>query len=364
LVRKCTSLRISHSILKFSVSPPQPLSKGARSPTKALININKRCLSARATLSNSKSLASIKVPTALKFKARPAGKRTDTPGKDEWSVAGYSSVENLDLLGLAEALENQLVYTRIPLSSDLEPHCLCVTNSFSIEPLQERKEIFFFKVGCVVFWNVPELERHAVLKYLKDYNEDSGGDLVFEESEMMTYCVSKTENSHLDKGVINLSKDADMLVKYTFSNAISSSVKLGAWESSLDRLIDSIEFIHDDLRRLASIRVEQAELLKKTGEILALRHLINLSSDLLDTPDFYWDREVLEGLFNATCGHLALRKRTSVVNEKISHCLELIEIIKNQRSNDQGHRLEKIIIALIAIEIVFELIHFIDRFRS
>ena len=34
------------------------------------------------------------------------------------------------------------------------------------------------------------------------------------------------------------------------------------------------------------------KVLQKTGEILALRHLINLSSDLLDTPDFYWDRSI------------------------------------------------------------------------
>jgi len=307
----------------------------------------------------------IKVPTALKYKARPPGKRADVPGKDEWSVVGYSSGEALDLLGLAEGLENQLIYTRTPLSPDLDPHCLYVTNSYNVEPLQEKKEIFFFKIGCVVFWNVPELERHAVLKFLKDYNEDGyEEDLVFEESEMMNYQSSKTANSHLERGVIQLGEDSSCLDKYSFSNAISSSVKLGAWESALDRLIDSIQFIHEDLRRSASIRVEQAELLRMTGEILALRHLINLSSDLLDTPDFYWDREVLEGLYNSTCAHLAVRKRTSVVNEKISHCLELIEIIKTQLSNDQGHRLEKIIIALIAIEIVFELIHFLERYRE
>ena len=54
------------------------------------------------------------------------------------------------------------------------------------------------------------------------------------------------------------------------------------------------------------------EVLQKSGEILALRHVINLSSDLLDTPDFYWDREGLENLYLATCSHLSVAKRTKI----------------------------------------------------
>ena len=51
-------------------------------------------------------------------------------------------------------------------------------------------------------------------------------------------------------------------------------------------------------------------------------------SDLLDTPDFYWDRESLEDLYTKTCTHLAVSKRTRVVNEKLTHCLEIMEMIR------------------------------------
>ncbi len=34
------------------------------------------------------------------------------------------------------------------------------------------------------------------------------------------------------------------------------------------------------------VKMSQSEVLKKSGEIFALRHVVNLSSDLLDTPDF------------------------------------------------------------------------------
>ena len=80
----------------------------------------------------------------------------------------------------------------------------------------------------------------------------------FSESQMMSYTMSTTGKPHLEKGVINVVDDGDLQVKYTFSDAISSSVKLGSWESDLERIIDSIEFITDDLRRDASIRISAA----------------------------------------------------------------------------------------------------------
>ncbi len=101
---------------------------------------------------------------------------------------------------------------------------------------------------------------------------------------------------------------ATILEKYAFSNAIGASVKLGTLEATLDRIIDSIEFITEDLKRGGKIQMTQGEVLKKTGEIFAIRHVVNLSSDLLDTPDFYWDREKLENLYHTTCAHLAINK--------------------------------------------------------
>lgn len=43
------------------------------------------------------------------------------------------------------------------------------------------------------------------------------------------------------------------------------------------------------------------------------RHCINLSSDLLITPDFYWDREDLEQLYDKTCQFLSINRRVKVM---------------------------------------------------
>ena len=55
----------------------------------------------------------------------------------------------------------------------------------------------------------------------------------------------------------------------------------------------------------------------------------------MDTPDFYWDRESLEDLYTKTCTHLAVSKRTRVVNEKLTHCLEIMEMIRYSDDSPQ-----------------------------
>lgn len=122
------------------------------------------------------------------------------------------------------------------------------------------------------------------------------------------------------------------------------------------------------------------EALRKHGELFALRHYLNLSSDVLDTPDFYWENEKLENLYNQICLYFSISKRTKVeniflhaemlgtnfilqvMNEKINHCVALIELIAHHLDEQHHTRLEWMIIILIMVEVSFEIIHYIDRY--
>ena len=42
---------------------------------------------------------------------------------------------------------------------------------------------------------------------------------------------------------------------YAFSNAMAASVKLGALEASLDRIIDSIEHLSEDMKLGRSVKM-------------------------------------------------------------------------------------------------------------
>jgi len=315
---------------------------------------------------HSSKVSSLVIPqsklSALRFKSRNVKKKS-VPGKHEWSVVGYSTANSFDMFGLQEGLSAEEIYSEMSLVEELEGNCIYAANKYQTNNDAQSKEIFFFKDGNVIFWNVPELERNSVLKYLANFSvEEFDEDLIYEESEMMNYKLTANTAS-IEKGIVCLNTESPSytLAKYTVSDAIASSVKLGIWEASLEKIIDSIEHISEDLKKNANVNMTRHEVLKKTGEILALRHVINLSSDLLDAPDFYWDREGLENLYLATCSHLAVQKRTRIVNEKLSHCLEVMDLISTHLSTEHGARLEWIIIVLIAIEICFELLHLVER---
>jgi len=306
--------------------------------------------------------------SALRYRAAKKGKAKGSAGPDSWSVVGYSAAEATDLLKVQGELcrqeeEGRAVYTQLPITGDAgEPDCLYITRAANTEEQEQFGDIFIFRTGCVVFWNVSELERLSVLNLLGPFQEGAyHREVVEEEAESIAFSTSSTGRNHLEKGVINVTGDRAALVRYAFSDAISTSVKLAIWELNLGTIIDSIEPIAEDLKSRRGVKIQQDEVLQKTGEILALRHLINLSSDLLDTPDFYWDREPLEDLYTKTLAHLAVSKRTRVVNEKLTHCLEIMEMIGGHNETQHGHKLERIIIYLIMIEVVFELLHFYER---
>uniref|UniRef100_A0A8D8ZG34 Required for meiotic nuclear division protein 1 homolog n=1 Tax=Cacopsylla melanoneura TaxID=428564 RepID=A0A8D8ZG34_9HEMI len=126
----------------------------------------------------------------------------------------------------------------------------------------------------------------------------------------------------------------------------------------LNNIVDSIEYITEDLQSGKKISISRQEVLKRTGQLFSLRHSINLGSDLLDTPDFYWDREDLENLYLQTCNYYSISRRTKVMNEKLNHCLELVDLLSNHLSDKHHIRLEWMIIVLIMIEVAFEAIHY------
>jgi uncharacterized Rmd1/YagE family protein len=283
-----------------------------------------------------------------------------------YSVAAFATAEEYDLEALIKGLKELDLYEPkvIKNTSDVV-HAVA---KYQVE--SEPREIFFFREGSVVLWNVTDLESSNVLKFLRQYESDSYSErLVQQENELMNY-------RHQTEGLPSaLDKDGDLLVatadsteitldKYTYSNAMTLSVKLAIWEASLERYIDTIEFVTEDLKRGNKIKMSQEEVLRKHGELFALRHLINLSSDLLDTPDFYWENEQLESLYNQVCNYFAIARRTKVMNEKINHCVELIELLSSHLSDKHHIRLEWMIIILIMVEVGFEVIHYVDRYYS
>ncbi|XP_054249983.1 required for meiotic nuclear division protein 1 homolog, partial [Indicator indicator] len=219
--------------------------------------------------------------------------------------------------------------------------------------------IFFFREGAVVFWNVEEKNMKSIMQVLEQHEiQPYEVALVHWENEEMNYRIGEGQ-SKLHKGEILLNSELDsdevVLQKFAFSNALCLSVKLAIWESLLDNFVESIQSIPEILKSRRKVKLSHADVMQKIGELFALRHRINLSSDLLITPDFYWDREKLEELYDKTCQFLNINRRVKVMNEKLQHCMELTDLMRNHLNEKHALRLEWMIVVLITIEVLFEL---------
>lgn len=315
-------------------------------------------------------------------------KKIQEESEEEWQVTAYATADEYDLERLLDGLTQQGLYSAASLTpaspiGTPAPHpytlstpetkpdshklpdpseVLHVRATYHLE--SEPREIYFFQSGAVVFWNVAELEQNSVLRFLQRFQEGGHDEaMVKEESECLTYTYSDTPSrTKLVRDTILLNPEGPTdLEKYTFSNALALSVQLGIWEAALDEYIDNIEYVSEELSKTGQVVLSQDQVLQRMGQLFALRHLVNLSSDLLDVPDFYWEHENLEQLYRKTSDYLSVSKRTSVMNVKLSHCVELMELLKSHLNDRHSARLEWIIIILIMVEVGFELLHFVER---
>ncbi|XP_074516555.1 required for meiotic nuclear division protein 1 homolog isoform X1 [Sebastes fasciatus] len=305
-------------------------------------------------------------PAVVPGKRVPKGPRTKQPSrtnqpsvnvdKDMMLCIAYATADQYHLPTLCHDLISH-GFHEIDLPRDAS-NVLGISTDVAAKP-DDDALMFFFREGSVVFWNVEEKMMKRVMRILEHHEiQPYEVALVHWENEEINYTVGEG-NTKLERGNFILSDAMDqheaVLEKFAFSNALCLSVKLAIWEVALDSFVESIQSIPETLKSGNRVKLSSAEVMKKIGELFTLRHCINLRSDLLMTPDFYWDRENLEKLYDKTCQYLSINRRVNVVNEKLEHCTQLVDLMRSHLSEKHSLRLEWMIIILIAIEVMFEL---------
>ncbi|KAG8013176.1 Required for meiotic nuclear division protein 1-like protein, partial [Nibea albiflora] len=301
-------------------------------------------------------------PAGVPGKRVPKGPRTKQPSranqpplnedKDVMQCIAFATADQYHLPTLCHDLISH-GFHEIGLPRDAS-NALVISTDMAAKP-DDDAVMFFFREGSVVFWNVEEKTLKRVLRILEHHEiQPYEVALVHWENEEINYTVGDG-NTKLEHGSFVLSATTDqheaVLEKFAFSNALCLSVKLAIWEVSLDNFVESIQSIPETLKSGKRVKLSTAEVMKKIGELFTLRHCINLRSDLLLTPDFYWDRENLEKLYDKTCQFLSINRRVNVVNEKLQHCSQLTDLMRSHLSEKHSFRLEWMIVILITIEV-------------
>ena len=314
-------------------------------------------------------------------------------------MTAYCVAEQYDIPHVARILRGH-GYRIDPYNTGLYPqviHIEAFPSSIGNDVAQDAGDVFVFPSGTLVAWSVPEstllsLVSETLLPAAQNYYSHLKK---FEEEDMEYLEDPKKENSSIKgdtiilgtrrqapelHGEVSDSPGGDrlpefealgtagiecsghidtILTKIAYSSGLARSTKLAVLESLLGDYFESTRSIPTMLSRGGRLRFTRSQILQKTGQLLSVRAQLNLYSELTDSlPDLFWDSRYelgLEGYYDQVGRALDIGIRIKVLNEKMDYAQEIASVLRAQLSEKHGLHLEWTIIALIAVEVGFEI---------
>lgn len=257
----------------------------------------------------------------------------------------YATAKNYQLPSIAELFKSKGITTRFFRS---------VLHA-SIKP---KGDIFFFAHGCVVSWG---LSRRQELQWLAAIKNFAISPLEHNEIDRFVYKLGKktkvASHTSFNADVITIEADEvdNVQLKLAISYGVAQSIKLETYEASIQATIDRNSNIAEDLARYGKISLSRKEILKRMGSIFAAKSTVNLSSEYLDVPEYFWQFPNLEAYYIMTDQFLDISGRVEVLNQKLDVLSELLRMLTSELQHKHSSLLEMIIILMIGIEIIMGL---------
>ena len=260
--------------------------------------------------------------------------------------------------------DTSIINSRIPLSS-------LRSGQQSARDWGIDTEIFIFEYGALAYWGVNEQSVwDTLVATLRPGYQQPAIDY---DCELCTFSYTKTKDypmttsasesdyhtqhsdnirySWLDQDHFYLATtEADVKLAYSF--AIAQSEKLSYFEDKISTQINTTRRYPEELADKGHVGLSGREIAKTKGKLFLHRMNIILHTDLLDTPDFFWERTDLEPLYVHARKYFEISRRVRVLNTRLEVVAELFDMLHDQQKQKHSDRLEWIVIWLIIVEVI------------
>ncbi|XWW92579.1 hypothetical protein V2A60_000504 [Cordyceps javanica] len=222
-------------------------------------------------------------------------------------------------------------------------------------------EMFVYSYGVVVFWNFTEYQEKDILADLTFADAEDGISLLtrpleqhdFETEEFHFEYSADVKRPRIFNDMITLMPRSDHMIKLTISHAIAQSTKLCLFEERLGETMLDAQDVPKTLALTGELNMTRTEIVKILGRLFKSRVDINLSSNILDVPNFFWDSEpTLHPLYAAIREYLEIDPRIKVLNERCRVFLDLAEILSDSVNDAKMSAITWIVIILILVSIL------------
>jgi len=228
---------------------------------------------------------------------------------------------------------------------------LCKTYRDVLHVDREPGDVFIFSYGVLVAWDVALESAQQLRNEIKPFEEGPLSQIFTDEFTFHTAGADAIKND-----MISLASDG-ILEKLSISHGIAQSVKLQEFEYRAQNTIEETVHIPHNIARSGKTYLSRKQIAKMRGNLYLVKSDINLCYDLLDTPEFFWEYPELEPPYQLMSKYLDVHPRTEILNKKLEVIHELFIMLADEQNHKYAFALEWIIILLIAIEIIFFLVH-------
>jgi uncharacterized Rmd1/YagE family protein len=223
------------------------------------------------------------------------------------------------------------------------------------------EEVYIFEFGVIVFWGVGQGEEKFVLNSAREFvKHGKVNGTEFESGEDdMAFAVSADEEVSqviVANDVIILPESTSIMQRLSVSYAIAQSSVVSIFEERIDRKVDEYKFIPETLAKVGKISLSIRRVGMMIGDIFVIRHDLNLHSDILDVPDFFWEEDRFYSDYRIIAKYLEMETRVEVLNTRLDMMKELLDMIQQQMQNEHARKLEWIVIWLIVVEVFLEVL--------
>lgn len=250
-------------------------------------------------------------------------------------------------------------------------------------------EAFIFRSGSYVTWGISHEQSRKFLRSVIRGRPNSGGSAEVDAyteigDEGMEYILAEDQITRVVGDVIVIGQQprgqeelegnylddsaaisgepeepdwTPMLARLAFSQGLSRSARLSVQEAALTKYLEEVADMPARLEAEGKVPLPRRQVIRKMGTLLKLRQRANLDSEnFLDDPEMYWENFELEYHYDSICQALDIETRFKAYNEKLDHGENLLGVLRALLTESSTHRMELIIIYLIAFEVCLALI--------
>src|SRR5262245_197358 len=213
-------------------------------------------------------------------------------------------------------------------------------------------DVFIYPFGALVFRNVPEDRRQAVIARLNEARPGLSAPTVYEDLTV-SEDPARTPGFEAEALTIDhMTPDRAGVIALT----VGQSASLEYYERIVDDMFARTARLVERLEKRGTVPLRTRPLHRFIGEAVGTRSEVLSVLHLLDKPDATWDDPAMDAIYSELRVHFDLTDRYTSVEQSLRSVQEALELVLDVARDRRLFLLEASVVLLIVLEIVLSFV--------